>query len=139
MAKKRLLITGANGLLGNKAVVLASRNYEVTPLHHAKPLHNNSLEVDIANKEQVFGIFRKLQPNAVIHAAAETNVDKCETQKEHAWNVNVEGTRNVAEACAEASAKLIHISTDYVSDGEKGYYKEEDKPKPDKLPWLYKA
>jgi dTDP-4-dehydrorhamnose reductase len=130
MAKKRLLITGANGLLGNKAVVLASRNYEVTPLHHAKPLHNNSLEVDITNKEQVFGIFRKLQPNAVIHAAAETNVDKCETQKEHAWNVNVEGTRNVAEACAEVNTKLIHISTDYVFDGEKGYYKEEDKPNP---------
>ena len=130
MAKKRLLITGANGLLGNKAVVLASRNYEVTPLHHAKPLHNNSLEVDIANNEQVFGIFRKLQPNAVIHAAAETNVDKCETQKEHAWNVNVEGTRNVAEACAEVNTKLIHISTDYVFDGEKGYYKEEDKPNP---------
>jgi len=127
---KRLLITGANGLLGNKAVEFASRNYEVTPLHHAKPLHNNSLEVDIANEEQVLDIFRRLQPDAVIHAAAETNVDKCETQKEHAWNVNVEGTRNVAEACAEASAKLIHISTDYVFDGKKGYYKEEDKPNP---------
>lgn len=87
--RKRLLITGANGLLGNKAVELARRNYEVTPLHHAKPLHNNSLEVDIADEEQVFEIFRKLQSDAVIHAAAETNVDKCETQKEHTWNVNV--------------------------------------------------
>jgi dTDP-4-dehydrorhamnose reductase len=66
----------------------------------------------------------------VIHAAAETNVDKCETQKEHAWNVNVEGTRNVAEACAEVNTKLIHISTDYVFDGEKGFYNEEDKPNP---------
>jgi dTDP-4-dehydrorhamnose reductase len=127
---KRLLITGANGLLGNKAVVLASRNYKVIPLHHVKPLHDNSLEVDIANEEQVLSIFRKLRPDAVIHAAAETNVDKCETQKEHAWNVNVEGTRNVAEACAEVSAKLIHISTDYVFDGEKGHYEEEDKPNP---------
>jgi len=130
MTKKRLLITGANGLLGNKAVELAGRNYEVMPLHHAKPLHDSSLEINIANKEQVLGIFRKLQPDAVIHAAAETDVDKCETQKEHAWNVNVEGTRNVAEACDEVSAKLIHISTDYVFDGEKGYYKEEDKPNP---------
>ena len=87
-----------NGLLGNKAVELASRNYGVMPLHHAKPLHDNSLQIDIANKEQVLRIFRKLQPDAVVHAAAETNVDKCETQEEHAWNVNVEGTRNVAEA-----------------------------------------
>ena len=130
MAKKRLLITGANGLLGNKAVVLASRNYEVMPLHHAKPLHDNSLEVDIVNKEQVLSIFRKLRPNAVIHAAAETNVDKCETQKERALNVNVKGTQNVAEACDEVGAKLVHISTDYVFDGEKGHYKEEDKPNP---------
>jgi dTDP-4-dehydrorhamnose reductase len=130
MAKKRLLITGANGLLGNKAVVLANRNYEVMPLHHAKPLHDNSLEVDIVNKEQVLSIFRKLRPNAVIHAAAETNVDKCETQKEHAWNVNVKGTQNVAEACDEVGAKLVHISTDYVFDGEKSHYKEEDKPNP---------
>ena len=90
-----------------------------------KPLY-----YDNDGKALVFEIFRKLQPNAVIHAAAETNVDKCETQKGHAWNVNVEGTRNVAEACAEVSVKLIHISTDYVFDGEKGYYKEEDKPNP---------
>jgi len=130
MAKKRLLITGTNGLLGNKAVVVANQNYEVMPLHHAKPLHDNSLEVDIVNKEQVLSIFRKLRPNAVIHAAAETNVDKCETQKEHAWNVNVKGTRNVAEACDEVGAKLVHISTDYVFDGEKGHYKEEDNPNP---------
>jgi dTDP-4-dehydrorhamnose reductase len=129
MAKKRLLITGANGLLGNKAVKLASRNYEVMPLHHAKPLHDNSLEIDIANKEQVLGIFRKLQPDAVIHAAAETNVDKCEIQKEHAWKINVEGTRNIAEAC-KACAKLIYISTDYVFDGRKGNYKEDDAPNP---------
>jgi dTDP-4-dehydrorhamnose reductase len=129
MTRKRLLITGANGLLGNKAVELASRNYEVMPLHHAKPLHDNSLEVDIANKEQVLGIFRKLQPDAVIHAAAETNVDKCETQKEHAWKINVEGTRNIAEAY-KAGAKLIYISTDYVFDGRKGNYKEDDAPNP---------
>jgi dTDP-4-dehydrorhamnose reductase len=100
------------------------------PLHHAKPLHDNSLEVDIVNKEQVLSIFRKLRPNAVIHAAAETNVDKCETQKERALNVNVKGTQNVAEACDEVGAKLVHISTDYVFDGEKGHYKEEDKPNP---------
>jgi dTDP-4-dehydrorhamnose reductase len=130
MARKRLLITGANGLLGNKAVVLASRNYEVMPLHHVKPLHDNSLEVDIADKEQVLSIFRELWPDAVIHAAAETNVDRCETQKEHAWNVNVEGTRNVAEACEKIGAKLVYISTDYVFDGEKGNYKEGDRPNP---------
>jgi len=102
-----------------KQAYLVRDRFGIKPLYH-----------DNDGKALVFEIFRKLQPNAVIHAAAETNVDKCETQKEHAWNVNVEGTRNVAEACAEVSAKLIHISTDYVFDGEKGYYKEEDKLNP---------
>jgi len=92
---KRLIVTGANGLLGSKIVEIASRDREVAPLHHMKPLHPNSLQIDITNQKQVFNTPRKLQADTVIHAAAETNVDKCETQKEHAWNVNVEGTLNV--------------------------------------------
>jgi dTDP-4-dehydrorhamnose reductase len=57
-------------------------------------------------------------------------VDKCETDKEHAWRVNVEGTRNLAEACGKINAKLVGISTDYVFDGEKGLYDEDDCPNP---------
>ena len=57
-------------------------------------------------------------------------MDKCETEKEFAWNVNAVGTRNVAEACAKIGAKLVYISTDYVFDGEKGLYSEEDETKP---------
>ena len=54
-----------------------------------------------------------------VHTASETNVDKCETQKEQAWKINVEGTRNIAEACKKLGAKLVCVSTDYVFDGEK--------------------
>jgi dTDP-4-dehydrorhamnose reductase len=127
---KKLFVTGANGLLGSEVVELASKDYEVIPSHHAKPLHPHSLEIDITNHEQILSVFRKARPDTVIHAAAETNVDKCETQREHAWKVNVEGTRNIAEACAEINAKLVCISTDYVFDGEKGNYTEEDRPNP---------
>jgi len=123
-------VTGANGLLGSKVVTLASKEYEVLPLHHARPLHPNSTQVDITNREQTLNIFTRLKPDIAIHAAAETNVDKCETQREHAWNVNAEGTRNIAEACSEASARLVHISTDYVFNGQKSHYAEEDKPNP---------
>jgi dTDP-4-dehydrorhamnose reductase len=124
------LVTGASGLLGNKIVELAKNDYTVIPLDKTKPLHSNSLKVDITHAVEVLNLFSKLKPDAVIHTASETNVDKCETEKEHAWKINVEGTRNIALACSKANAKLVYISTDYVFDGEKGLYIEEDKPNP---------
>jgi dTDP-4-dehydrorhamnose reductase len=124
------LVTGASGLLGNKIVVLAKNDYTVVPLHKTKPLHSNSIKLDITDATEVLNLFSKLKLDAVIHTASETNVDKCETKKEHAWKINVEGTRNIALACTKANAKLFYISTDYVFDGEKGLYIEEDKPNP---------
>lgn len=127
---ERLLITGASGLLGSKIVELTGENYEVIPLHNTKPLHLNSSKLDIANRKEVFSLFRKTKPNVAIHTAAETNVDKCEIQKKLAWKINVEGTRNVAEACSKIGARMVYISTDYVFNGEKGLYVEEDTPNP---------
>jgi len=124
------LVTGASGLLGNKIVELAKNDYTVTPLHKTKPLHSNSSKLDITSTAEVLNLFHKLKPHLVIHTASETNVDKCETEKEKAWRTNVEGTRNIAVACSEVGAKLVYISTDYVFDGEKGNYEEEDKPNP---------
>ncbi len=128
--KKKLLVTGASGLLGSKIVKITRGNYKVIPLYSSKPLNSNSLKLDITEREQVFSLFKKVKPDIVVHAASETNVDECETEKEHAWKVNVDGTRNIAHACNKAGAKLIYISTDYVFDGEKGNYQEHDKPNP---------
>lgn len=130
MVQEKLLVTGASGLLGHKIIDLAKNSYTIVPLHHTRPLHPNSLKLNITNLSETHTLFNKLKPNAVIHAASETNVDKCETEKEHAWKVNVEGTRNIALTCTKTNAKLVYISTDYVFDGEKGNYKEEDKPNP---------
>jgi len=127
---EKLIITGSAGLLGSKVMKFAKRDYEVMPLHNTKPLHPNSLKLDITDREQVYNLLTKLKPDIAIHAASETNVDKCETEKEHAWKINVEGTRNIALACSKAGAKLVYISTDYIFDGEKGLYIEEDKPNP---------
>jgi len=129
MSKMKLLVTGASGLLGNKIVKTANGNYDVTPLHSAHPLHSGSLKLDVTDRKQVLNLFSTLEPDVIIHTASETNVDKCEIQKENAWKINVEGTRNIAEAC-KAGAKLIYISTDYVFDGRKGDYKEDDTPNP---------
>ena len=86
--------------------------------------------MDITSSNRVFTTFSEFKPDVVVHAASETNVDKCETKKEQAWKINVEGTRNIAEACQKVGAKLVYISTDYVFDGEKGLYDEEEKPNP---------
>jgi dTDP-4-dehydrorhamnose reductase len=130
MPKIELLITGASGLLGHRIVELAKNDYVVVPIHNTKPLNSNSLKVDITRTTEILSLFHKLKPYAIIHTASETNVDKCETEKEHAWKTNVEGTRNIALACSKLGAKLVYISTDYVFDGEKRCYKESDKPNP---------
>jgi dTDP-4-dehydrorhamnose reductase len=127
---EKLIVTGASGLLGSKIVELASEDYEVTPLYNTKQLHPNSFKLDITDPKRVLSLFNELKPKIVIHTASETNVDKCETEKEHARKINVEGTRNIALACSKANAKLVYISTDYVFDGEKGLYIEENKPNP---------
>jgi dTDP-4-dehydrorhamnose reductase len=124
------LVTGASGLLGNKIVALAESDYLVTPTDITEPLHPNAVKADITDPVAISNLFRKLGPDIVIHAASETNVDRCETEKERAWKINAEGTRNIAEACQKTNAKLIYISTDYVFDGEKGLYTEEDQPNP---------
>jgi dTDP-4-dehydrorhamnose reductase len=130
IGEKRLLVTGASGLLGNRIVELAKSYYTIVPLHNTKPLQSNSLKIDITKAIEVLSLFNRLKPAVVIHTASETNVDKCETDKRHAWKINVEGARNIAEACRKVNAKLVAISTDYVFDGEKGGYTEEDKPNP---------
>jgi dTDP-4-dehydrorhamnose reductase len=127
---KSLLITGASGLLGDKIVKLARRKYAVIPTHNLRQLQPDSLRLDITNAEDITSLFKKLEPDVIIHTASETNVDKCETQKNYAQKVNVDGTRNVALACSKTGAKLVYISTDYVFDGEKGNYNEQDKPNP---------
>ncbi len=127
---RSLLITGASGLLGNWTVTLAEKDYQITPTDIIEPQHPNAVKADLADAETVRQLFLKVKPDVVIHTASETNVDRCETEKERAWKINVHGTRNVAEACVETDAKLICISTDYVFEGEKGFYSEEDAPNP---------
>ncbi|MEM2117718.1 MAG: dTDP-4-dehydrorhamnose reductase [Candidatus Bathyarchaeia archaeon] len=130
MVQTELLVTGASGLLGHKITSLTKNRYKIIPLYNTRPLHPNSIKLNITNLSETLTLFDKLRPNVVIHTASETNVDKCETEKEHAWRVNFEGTRNITLACARANAKLVYISTDYVFDGEKGNYTEQDKPNP---------
>jgi dTDP-4-dehydrorhamnose reductase len=128
----KLLITGASGLYGSKLAQLAlAKGYEVYSSDiQSLSVYGNFVKLDISGKEQVEEAFRSIKPDVVVHAATLTDVDKCELNKELAWKVNVEGTKNIVEAAKAADSFLIYISTDYVFSGEKGRYKETDKPDP---------
>jgi dTDP-4-dehydrorhamnose reductase len=128
----KLLITGASGLYGSKLAQLAlARGIEVYSSDiQSLSVFGEFVKLDISGKTQVDESFRAIKPDVVVHAASLTDVDKCETNKELAWKINVEGTKNIVEAAHVAGSFLIYISTDYVFSGEKGLYKENDKPDP---------
>ncbi|MEX2088131.1 MAG: dTDP-4-dehydrorhamnose reductase [Bacteroidota bacterium] len=134
---KRILICGANGLLGQRLALLLSTQTEYEVLstsHHRSFVHDNRLldytQLDITRKGDVKSLVSSFQPTVLINAAAATNVDWCETHREEAWRVNVVGVENLIEAARKVGAKLIHLSTDYVFDGKAGPYSEEDRPNP---------
>ncbi len=116
---ERVLVTGANGMLGRDLTEALSRRYEV----YGRDID----DFDITREKETMDAMREIRPDIVIHAAAYTDVDGCESHIELANSVNGLGTKNVASACRELRAKMVYISTDYVFDGTKsGAYSEED-------------
>ena len=118
---KKILVTGANGQLGQCLQKISSQFEEF------EFIFTDSETLDITNKEEVNDFFWQNAPDFCINAAAYTAVDLAETDIEKAFLVNADGAENLAEACAEKNAQFIHVSTDYVFDGENNLaYTEED-------------
>nr|WP_265525078.1 dTDP-4-dehydrorhamnose reductase [Paenibacillus sp. JDR-2] len=122
--KLRVAVTGANGQLGRELAMLDDNGrFEIIGLSRA--------ELDITNLEQCRNVLAKLRPDAVIHCAAYTAVDKAESEPDEAFRINAAGTRNIAVAAREIGAKLCAVSTDYVFDGTGTVpYKEHDRTNP---------
>jgi dTDP-4-dehydrorhamnose reductase len=108
---KKILVTGASGLLGSKLTTVLSKNRKVTPTYNTHVIDENSMKMDIADKSAISKIFEMIQPDTVVHTAAMTNVDKCEINRDLAWSINVQGTENIAEKCAEVDANGVDPST----------------------------
>ena len=118
---KKILVTGANGQLGQCLQKISSQFEEF------EFIFTDSETLDITNKEEVNDFFWQNAPDFCINAAAYTAVDLAETDVEKAFLVNADGAENLAEACSENNAQFIHVSTDYVFDGENNLaYTEED-------------
>ena len=145
---KKILITGSNGLLGQKLVYALIKRKDVQVI--ATSLGANRLlkqegyiyeSLDITNRSEVETVIKKYQPDVIINTAAMTNVDACETKREECWALNVTAVQNFVDALQNPSPSergrgavktlFIHLSTDFIFDGKKGSeYVETDKPDP---------
>lgn len=131
LVKKRIIVFGANGMLGQYLVGYFSRSryYEVM----ASSVEESSvinypqyIQCDITNRDEVKEAIYNFYPDFIINAAAFTNVDKSETLREEAWKVNVKAVEYMAETARVQDIHLVHISSDYVFDGTSGPYLETD-------------
>lgn len=134
---KKVLITGSNGLLGQKLVALYRSISSVHLIATARGADRYPKKegytyaaMDITNKEEVFKILHQYQPDCVIHTAAMTQVDDCETQRELCDLLNVTAVNYLVDACNEIKAHFIHLSTDFIFDGKNGPYDEFATPNP---------
>jgi dTDP-4-dehydrorhamnose reductase len=119
----KVLVTGAGGLLGGQvAWTFAQRGVDVVASTHA--------QLDITDAEKVRSTLVQIDPGVVVNCAAMTNVDACELEPDRAFAINSRGAENVAVAAREAGAAIVQVSTDYVFDGEKGNYTEDDPTNP---------
>ena len=114
-------MTGGKGMLGRTLVRELGGDFEVVP--------TDLPEADITDEDAIDAVFARHAPDAVIHCAAMTAVDRCETERDQAFRLNARGTANVAAACARQGIRLIAVSTDYVFEGDADRpYAEFDRP-----------
>jgi dTDP-4-dehydrorhamnose reductase len=132
----RIFVAGVNGLLGQTIASIFTRESDselITSGIEPKPLvdlGHQYEELDITNKEDVKKVIGFYEPKVIINCAAYTDVDKCETERELCWKINVDAVKNLIIAARGNNSKVVHYSTDYVFDGKNGPYTEMDNPNP---------
>lgn len=134
---KKILVTGSNGLLGQKLVYKLRNRQDVELIATARG-ENRLIEqqgyqfrsLDITDKSKVDEVIDDVQPDFIIHSAAMTQVDDCENNKEACDRINVEAVEYIVNAAERNGCHLIHISTDFIFNGKDGPYDEEGTPDP---------
>lgn len=133
--KRRIIITGANGMLGQRLFEFYSTLNDVELL--VSSIENefvfknqNYIRADISNRNELKKVIYDFCPDFIINAAAYTNVDKSESERETAWKINVKGVEYITETARVLDSHIVHISSDYIFDGKNGPYTENDIPNP---------
>lgn len=135
---KKVLITGSNGLLGQKLVelLIKKKDFEIIATARGDNRLPKNLkgytfyELDITNEGQVHSLVEETRPHYIINTAAMTNVDQCETDRDECWKLNVDAVRYLIDATKNAGSFLLHLSTDFIFDGNAGPYEEEAEANP---------
>jgi dTDP-4-dehydrorhamnose reductase len=137
MSKKTVLVTGCNGLLGQKVINLLAGRQAINLIGTGLGYNRNPetkgytyVSANITEPNVMRQIFEDYRPTDIIHTAAMTNVDACEKDPDACQKVNVEAVRTLCALCNEFEAKLIHVSTDFIFDGKNGPYAEDAEPNP---------
>jgi dTDP-4-dehydrorhamnose reductase len=135
--EKRIILTGSNGLLGQKIVNLLAGRDKVELVATSRGVNRHTMrqgyayeDADITQEILWEELFSEYKPTELIHTAAMTQVDLCEDDRALCDQINVDSTRMLARLCKEYGTRMIHISTDFIFNGENGPYKETDKPDP---------
>jgi len=132
----KILVTGSNGLLGQKLTELIIKDKAVQLIASASrpsilPLTNKEFYLlDITNENEVDTIITQVRPDVIINTAAMTQVDQCESQREACWKANVSAVENLIKASRKNKAHLIHVSTDFIFDGSQELLDEAAIPNP---------
>ena len=129
MAAAKLLLTGASGYLGQRLKAQLRRKWQLV-VGGRRAEGEAAVLLDLANPQSLRHAFDAVRPAAVVHAGGIADVDECERRPDLAEQVNVRAVEVLAALCAGARARFVHFSTDYVFDGEKGRYAEDDEARP---------
>jgi len=134
---KTILVTGSNGLLGQKLVELLLQQPAIKVIATARGENRlpfkegyEYFSMDITKPKEIAEVIEKTQPSVIVHGAAMTNVDQCEVEKEACWAQNVKAVEYIVEACRKYNIFLCHVSTDFIFDGAAGPYTEEGEANP---------
>jgi dTDP-4-dehydrorhamnose reductase len=124
-----MLVTGVSSSPGYKIALKLSESYDVIGIYNEHPVTKiNSIKYDLTKDPEK--IVEAYKPEVLVHTAAIGNVDLCEENRDFCYNINVITSRRLLLKAKQMNAKIIYISTDYVFDGKKGMYKENDTPAP---------
>jgi len=132
---EKLLITGVNGLLGQKLLEQADSKFEISAIDLHEERFNKKIKfeyrkLDLTDRRAVKEVILSYCPDYLINTAAMTDVDGCESQKEKCWKINVQAVDNLLHATRKIGTKIVHLSSDYIFNGKNGPYSENSVPKP---------
>ena len=134
---KKIIVTGSNGLLGQKVTALSIQDPEIELIATSIGPNRHNLkdgytyeELDVLDLDRLTELVEIYQPDSIIHTAAMTNVDACEAERAKCYALNVQSVKNLVDVCESKGIQFVHLSTDFIFDGENGPYTEEAEPNP---------